>query len=87
MTTQIAVKLPDELVDEVDRLVEHGAFDSRSHAIRTGLETMVTVRRREELDRRYRDAMARMPESEEEIAEATRLAVESIHDEPWERWW
>ncbi len=87
MTTQIAVKLPDELVGELDRLVESGAFGSRSHAIRTGLETMVGARRRQELDERYRTAVERMPETEEELAHATSLAVEAIHDEPWERWW
>jgi Arc/MetJ-type ribon-helix-helix transcriptional regulator len=87
MTTQIAVKLPDELVDELDRLVKDGAFGSRSQAVRSGLETMVAARRRQELDQRYHDAFAQVPETREEIAEATRSAVESIHDEPWERWW
>ena len=87
MTKQIAVKLPDELVGELDRLVERGAFDSRSQAVRSGLEAMVGAHRREELERRYREAITRMPETREEIAEATRLAVDAIHDEPWERWW
>jgi len=87
MTTQIAVKLPDELVGELDRLVEQGAFASRSQAIRAGLETMVTARRRAELERRYQEAIAQIPETKEEIAEATRLAVDAINDEPWEPWW
>lgn len=87
MTTQIAVKLSDELVGELDRLVEDGAFDNRSQAVRIGLETLVAAQRREEVDRRYRDALARLPETSEEIAEATRLGVDAIEDEPWERWW
>lgn len=87
MTTQIAVKLPDELIDEIDRLVEQGAFPSRSQAVRTGLDTLVSAHRRRETDRRYREAVARYPESPEELAEARRLAVDAIHDEPWERWW
>jgi Arc/MetJ-type ribon-helix-helix transcriptional regulator len=87
MTIQIAVKLPDELVGELDRLVAGGAFASRSQAIRRGIEALVSVRRREEIDRQYRDAMARLPETTEELDEATRLAVSSIADEPWERWW
>lgn len=87
MTKQIAVKLPDELVSALDQLIEHGAFASRSHAVRSGLETMINARRREELDRRYRDAAAQLPETREEIADAARLAVEAINDEPWERWW
>jgi Arc/MetJ-type ribon-helix-helix transcriptional regulator len=87
MTIQIAIKLTDELVGEVDRLVERGDFASRSQAIRTGLEGLVADRRRQELDRRYRDAMARFPETDEEIVEARRSAVDAINEEPWERWW
>lgn len=87
MTIQIAVKLTDELVGEVDRLVGRGDFDSRSQAIRTGLEGLVADRRRQELDLRYRDAMARFPETAEEIGEARRCAVDAINEEPWERWW
>ncbi len=82
MTIQIAIRLPDELVGELDRLVEQGAFDSRSQAVRSGLEAIVTARRRRELNRRYRDAIASRPKTEEEMAEAERLAVDAIHDEP-----
>lgn len=87
MTIQIAVKLPDELVREIDRLVDGGTFDSRSQAVRSGLEAIVASRRRQEVDRRYEEAMARFPETNEEVAEATRLAVNAIDEEPWERWW
>lgn len=87
MTVQLAVKLPDELVRELDRLVEHGAFDNRSQAIRTGLEALVADWRRQELDRRYREGMARAPETEEELDEAIRSAVDAIREEPWDRWW
>ncbi len=87
MTTQIAVKVPDELLGEVDRLVERGAFASRSQAIRSGLEAVVGSQRRRDLDQRYRDSFASLPETDDELADATRLAVDSIRDEPWERWW
>lgn len=87
ITSQVAIKLSDSLLDELDRLVEQGAFDSRSQAVRAGIERIVTDRRRQELDRRYREASERMPERSEDLAEATRLAVESIHEEPWDRWW
>ena len=87
MTRQLAVKLPDDLVDELDRLVQAGAFDSRSQAIRTGIEAMVARHRRQEIDQRFRDGAARFPETIEDIDEATALAISSIDDEPWERWW
>lgn len=87
MTKQIAVKLPDELVGEIDELVERGAFASRSQAVRAGLDAIVAARRQDELERRYREAAARHPETADELAEATRLAVDAIDDEPWEPWW
>ncbi len=87
MTIQIAVKLPDALVGELDRLVQGGAFKSRSQAIRSGVEAMLTVRERQERDQRYRDAVARHPETDEEMSDATRLAADAIRAEPWERWW
>jgi len=70
MTKQIAVKLPDKLVDELDRLVQGGAFDSRSQAIRTGIEAMVAQQHRQEIDQRFRDGAARLPETIEDIDEA-----------------
>lgn len=87
MTKQVAVKLPDGLIREVDRLVEDGAFESRSQAIRSGLEAMVSNRRRGELDQRYADAMVRFPETDAELAEASRLAIDAVHEEPWTPWW
>ncbi len=87
MTKQIAVKLPDALVDEIDRLVEAGGFDSRSQAIRRGIEAMVAGQRRQEIDRQHREALTRLPETSGEIDEARALAVSAINDEPWERWW
>ncbi len=87
MTIQVAVKLPDDLVKAIDRLVDDGAFASRSQAIRNGLEAIVAGERRQEIGRRYQDAMARLPETNEEIDEATHLAVNAINEEPWERWW
>lgn len=87
MTIQIAARLPDELVTEVDRLVRQGSFASRSEAVRSSLEAMVSGRRRQMLDEQYREALARMPEADDELSDAHRLAVEAINDEPWERWW
>jgi Arc/MetJ-type ribon-helix-helix transcriptional regulator len=87
MTIQIAVKLPDDLVQEIDRLIDGGAFASRSQAVRSGLEAIVVSRRRAEIGRRYEDAMLRLPETRDELADATRLAVNAIEEEPWERWW
>jgi len=85
--TQIAVKLPDALVRELDELVAQGLFPNRSTAVRRAVEAIVTGQRRDVLEQAYADGYRRAPESESEVAEAKRLAKQAIDDEPWERWW
>jgi Arc/MetJ-type ribon-helix-helix transcriptional regulator len=87
MTVQVAVKLPEQLADELDRLVQSGVFDSRSQGLRAGLEAIIARREQERLRARYREAMSKHPETASELAQAGRLAVEAIEEEPWERWW
>jgi Arc/MetJ-type ribon-helix-helix transcriptional regulator len=87
MTTQIAVKLPDEIVAKIDELVADGAFPSRSAAVRRGLEAVVAAHESRAIDRAYEEGYRATPETEAEIRQATRLAIESISDEPWEKWW
>ena len=85
--TQIAVKLPDALVRELDRLVADGVFSNRSVAVRHAVESVVAAHRRDVIGRAYAEGYLRLPESDEEIAEATRLAAHAVNDEPWEKWW
>lgn len=87
MSVQLAVKLPESLADELDRLVSEGAFTSRSDAVRHAVEVLVRAEERSRIDRAFAEGFARHPDTLAEIADATRLAVESIEDEPWERWW
>jgi Arc/MetJ-type ribon-helix-helix transcriptional regulator len=87
MTTQIAVKLPDRLVAELDALVSGGAFASRSEAVRYGVEALVRQDERRRIDLAFTEGFRRHPDSDDEMADATRLAGEAINDEPWEPWW
>lgn len=84
---QIAVKLPDLLAGKLDEAVERGDFQSRSEALRNGLEAILAERERARVGALYRAALASRPESSQEMADATRLAKDAIEDEPWERWW
>lgn len=87
MTTQIAVKLPDATVAELDRLVSGGAFSSRSEAVRAGLALVLAQDRAQAIDRAFAEGFARVPDSDADLAVAGRLAQEAINDEPWEPWW
>ncbi len=85
--TQIAVKLPDALVRHLDDLVAQGLFPNRSSAIRRAVETLVARQRRDALEQAYAEGYRRLPEVESELAQAKRLAEQSIDDESWEKWW
>jgi Arc/MetJ-type ribon-helix-helix transcriptional regulator len=85
--TQIAVKLPDGLVRELDELVAQGLYPSRSSAVRRAVEAIVAEQRRGALERAYAEGYRQVPESESDLAEAERLAHQAIDDEPWEKWW
>jgi Arc/MetJ-type ribon-helix-helix transcriptional regulator len=87
MTTQIAVKLPEGDVAELDRLVASGSFESRSEAIRAAIRALVTSDQRQRIDEAFAAGFRREPDRDDELADATRLALEAIHDEPWEPWW
>jgi Arc/MetJ-type ribon-helix-helix transcriptional regulator len=87
MSTQIAVKLPDAVLADLDRLVERGAFESRSDAVRHAVDALMRGEARRRIDDAFAEGFRRMPDREDELADATRLALDAIHDEPWERWW
>ena len=87
MTTQIAVKLPDGLLDEIDQLVEQGHVASRSEAVRRGLAVLLERARSEQLDQAFRRGFRAQPQTDEEVEEAWRRGVASIEEEPWEPWW
>jgi len=62
-------------------------FPSRSAVIRRGLEAVVEAQRQQAVAQAYERGYRELPESEQELAEATRLAVTAIQEEPWEKWW
>lgn len=86
MTTQVAVKLPDELLSRLDHLVSEGRFASRSEAVRDGINRIVRDAERERIDGAFAAGFARHPD-DDVLAEAERLATAAIADEPWEHWW
>jgi len=87
MTAQIAIKLPEALLASVDDLVQRGRVKNRSAAVRAGLELLTRAEREAAIDRAFVDGAGKHPDSERDLADAQRLAIESIEDEPWEPWW
>lgn len=62
-------------------------MESRADAVRRGLGLLLRSAERSAVDGAFRDGYTRTPETDEEVAEAHRLGLASIEEEPWERWW
>lgn len=83
MSRQVAVRIPDVLVDQVDALVTEGRFRTKAEAIRAAIEALVDAERRRRTGRQIADGYERTPQDDDEVAEATRAAIASIDEEPW----
>jgi Arc/MetJ-type ribon-helix-helix transcriptional regulator len=62
MTQQIAIRIPEDQLQALDRAVEAGAFDSRADAVRRALTRLLGELREQEITREYREAYARHPQ-------------------------
>ena len=80
---QLVTRLDERLLADVDALVAAGAVESRSEAVRLGLERLVDQHRRQRVGAAIVEAYRRQPQAEAELAgldEATRALV---GEEPW----
>lgn len=84
MTTQrIGISLPEELLEEVDRLADEHEV-SRSEVFRRAVGEWLEREAEREAVRRYVDGYRRRPEDEEAIEQARRGAAVALAAEPWE---
>jgi Arc/MetJ-type ribon-helix-helix transcriptional regulator len=82
-TQQIAVRLPDELLSELDALVDRGVYNSRAAAVRAGLEAVMDQERRRATDRAVVEGYRRSPPTTAEDASAIASLRDAILEEPW----
>jgi len=54
-TTQVQVRIPEELVQEIDRWISEGRFSSRSEAVKT----IVTLYKERERTRRFYEMLSK----------------------------
>jgi Arc/MetJ-type ribon-helix-helix transcriptional regulator len=83
MSPQIAIRIPDALATDLDRLVTSGRFETKADAVRTALETLIEAERRAEVGRRIVEGYQRVPQDDAEVAGAAQTAVRAIDEEPW----
>lgn len=82
MAIQLAVRLSDETLQRLDRLVRSGVFANRTEAIRAAVESLVDDSERREVETAIVAGYGRSPDAPEDawLASATRALVSA---EPW----
>lgn len=82
-TEQIAIRLSEELLDQLDDLVAKGVYGSRAAAVRAGIEAITELERRRKTDRAVVDGYRRIPLTAAEQNAAVASLREAITEEPW----
>lgn len=80
---QIAVRLPEPLLSDLDELVKSGAYESRAAAVRAGIEAIMKLELQRRTDQAVVDGYTRQPPTETETHAALASLREAILDEPW----
>lgn len=83
MSIQIAVRIPDALIRELDDGVASGRFETRADAVRAALEALLETERRAEVGRRIVEGYQRVPQEDAEVAAAGEAADTSLEEESW----
>lgn len=65
MSPQIAVRLPAQLLVEIDTLVDAGRFETRAEAVRAGIEQLVDGERRRRIGDAIVQGYTRRPQAED----------------------
>lgn len=82
-TQQIAVRLPEELLNELDALVASGVYESRAAAVRAGVEAIMVLERRLQTDLAIVEGYCRTPPTTAEHVASIASIREAIAEEPW----
>ncbi len=82
-THQIAVRLPSDLLVELDRLVATGSYENRAAAVRAGIAAIVAGERRRTIDEQIVAGYLRQPSTLAESEAAIASLREAIVEERW----
>lgn len=83
---QFVARLDEDLADAIDALVADCVFESRSDAVRHGLEAVIDAHRSIKVGEAINDGYRRLPETEAELTLAAAIANLIIAAEPREEW-
>ena len=80
---QIAVRLPESLLSNLDRLISSGRYGSRAEAVRAGVEKVLADEERRSIDRAIIAGYQKHPQTDADALAATASLRAAIQEEPW----
>lgn len=81
--TQLVARVDDSLVAAIDEMVAQGFIESRSAAVRLGLQSVMRDLLRARDDKRTIEAYTRIPMPDDDLHEIDTSAARMILEEPW----
>jgi Arc/MetJ-type ribon-helix-helix transcriptional regulator len=85
-TTQVAVRLTDELLETLDWLVARCDYENRAEAIRASLEAHARRERSREIGERIAEGYRRIPQTPDEVPDPHFAGWDSLDDGDWSGW-
>jgi len=83
MTTQVAVRLDDVALEQLDWLVARTSFETRADVIRSAIETLACRERDREIDACLTEAYTRLPQTADEQSWSRANDWSSLGDDDW----
>jgi Arc/MetJ-type ribon-helix-helix transcriptional regulator len=87
MTTQVAVRLDDQLLRDLDWLVIRCSFENRAEAIRSALTELAVRERQREIGEQIAEGYRRVPQTVDELSWAQPPFFPGLPDEDWSDLW
>lgn len=81
MSIQIAIRIPNDQLKELDDAVKAGEFRSRAEGVRRALTRMLAELREREIARQYREAYTRHPDDPAVGEAGAKLLAEAFRRE------
>lgn len=85
-TTQVAVRLENTLIDELDWLIGRRDYENRAEAIRAAIARAIRVEREREIDERIIDGYTRIPPTEQEREWSAGRGFPGLSADDWGDW-
>jgi metal-responsive CopG/Arc/MetJ family transcriptional regulator len=86
MSTQLAIRLPDDVLRDLDWIVLRLNYDSRTEAMRDALMKLIDQERRREIGEQIAEGYRRMPQTEDEMADIPFQSFDLDGDDDWSDW-